>query len=277
LTDLSGSRAAPVSEIEEDLIVRHQRQHQFPRAALVGLVAGLVAVLFRAVLAGAEMLRNDLLVWSQGFQLWGWIFPLVFSMTGALLAVLLVIRLAPETSGSGIPHVKAVLHRLRTLRWKRVLPVKFISGALAIGSGLALGREGPTVQIGGAVGTGVASWFKALPREQQTLTTAGAGAGLAAAFNAPLAGVMFVLEEIQRDFHPSVFGAAFLAAAVADIVVRLLFGGLPVLIVPNYAAPPMAALPVCALLGLFAGLLGVIFNRGLLLTVDLFDRFQGLR
>ena len=196
-------------------------------------------------------------------------------MTGTLLAVLLVIHLAPETSGSGIPHVKAVLHRQRTLRWKRVLPVKFISGALAIGSGLALGREGPTVQIGSAGGAGVASWFKALPREQQTLTMAGAGAGLAAAFNAPLAGVIFVLEEIQRDFHPSVFGAAFLAAAIADIVVRLMFGGLPVLIVPKYFPPPMAALPICALLGLCAGLLGVIFNRGLLLAVTFFDRFQG--
>ena len=180
-------RTEPLSEIQEDLIMRHQRQHLFPRAAFVGLGAGLVAALFRAVLAGADTLRNDLIAWSQQFSLWGWIFPLMFSMTGALLSLVLVIRLAPETSGSGIPHLKAVLHRLRTLKWARVLPVKF----------------------------------------------------------------------------------------VADIVARLLSGDLPVFIVPNYPAPPMASLPIFALLGLFAGLLGVVFNRGLLVTLRLFDRFQG--
>ncbi|MCB2147320.1 MAG: H(+)/Cl(-) exchange transporter ClcA [Deltaproteobacteria bacterium] len=274
-SDPTTSRTGPLSEIQEDLIVRHQRQHLFPRAALVGLGAGLIAALFRAVLAGADTLRNALVTWSHQFSLWGCVFPLLFSMTGAILSVLLVIRLAPETSGSGIPHLKAALHRLRPLKWARVLPVKFIAGALAIGGGLALGREGPTVQMGGAAGAAISRMFKAPPREQRTLITAGAGAGLAAAFNAPLAGVMFALEEIQRDFHPFVFGAAFLAAAIADIVVRLLSSDLPVFIVPNYPAPPIAALPIFALLGLLAGLLGVLFNRGLMGTLRLFDRFQG--
>lgn len=264
-----------ISEIEEDLVTRQQRKHLFPLAAVVGAGTGLIAALFRAVLAGAETLRNELAAWSLQFVHWGWIFPLVFSMTGAILAVWIVIRYAPETSGSGIPQLKAVLHRLRTLNWTRVLPVKFISGALAIGGGLVLGREGPTVQIGGAFGAAVAAWLKSPPREQRTLITAGAGAGLAAAFNAPLAGVMFVLEEIQRDFHPFVFGAAFLAAAIADIVVRLLSGGLPVLIVPQFPAPPMAAVPIFVLLGLAAGFLGIVFNQSLIAALDLLDRFKG--
>ena len=273
--DSAASKTKPLSEIQEDLVIRQQRQRLFPRAALVGLGAGLIASLFRAVLAGADTLRNALVTWSQQFPVWGWIFPLLFSMTGAILSVMLVIRYAPETSGSGIPHLKAVLHRLRTLKWTRVLPVKFVSGALAIGGGLALGREGPTVQTGGAVGAAISSWLKAPPREQRTLIAAGAGAGLAAAFNAPLAGVMFVLEEIQRDFHPLVFGAVFLAAAIADIVVRLLSGALPVFLVPNYASPPIVSLPIFVLLGLLAGLLGVVFNRSLLGTLGVFDRFQG--
>ena len=167
------------------------------------------------------------------------------------------------------------MHRLRTLGWERVLPVKFVAGALAIGGGLALGREGPTVQMGASVGAAVSSWLKVAPREQRSLIAAGGGAGLAAAFNAPLAGVIFVLEEIQRDFHPIVFGAAFLAAAIADIVVRLLSGGRPVFAIPNYPTPPLASLPIFALLGIFAGLLGVAFNRGLLKTMDLFGRLQG--
>jgi CIC family chloride channel protein len=200
---------------------------------------------------------------------------LAFGALGALLSVMLVRRFAPETSGSGIPHLEAVLHRLRTLDWKRVLPVKFIAGALAIGGGLAMGREGPTVQMGGSVGDAVSRWLKVPPRERRTLIAAGAGAGLAAAFNAPLAGVIFVLEEVQRDFHPFVFGAAFLAAAIADIVARLLSGAFPVFSIPDYSTPPTASLPIFAVLGILAGLLGVAFNRGLVATMNLFARVQG--
>ena len=274
-TDSVSRQAEALSEVQEDLIIRHQRRRLFPRAALVGLGAGLVAALFRAVLAGADLLRNTLIARSQQYPLYGWIFPVLFSLSGALLSVFLVRRFAPETSGSGIPHLKAVLHRLRDSKWTRILPVKFAAGAAAIGGGLALGREGPTVQMGGAVGDAVSGWLKALPRERRTLMAAGAGAGLAAAFNAPLAGVMFVLEEIQRDFQPFVFGAAFLAAAIADIVVRLLSGAFPVFSVPAYPTPPIAALPLFALLGVLASLLGVAFNRGLLGTLDLFDHIHG--
>ena len=180
-----------------------------------------------------------MLIWAHHFPVFGWIFPILFSVAGAIASVMLVRRYAPEASGSGIPHLEAVMHRLRTLNWKRVLPVKFIAGALAIGGGLALGREGPTVQMGASIGDAVSRWTKLSPGERRTLIAAGGGAGLAAAFNAPLAGVIFVLEEIRRDFHPIVFGAAFVAAAIADIVVRFLFGGVPVFAIPNYPTPPL--------------------------------------
>lgn len=264
-----------ISEIEEDLVIRQQRRHMFPRAALVGLAAGFVASFFRIVLAGADAIRNNLINWSYQHPAIGWIFPVTFSMMGATLSVLLVRRYAPETSGSGIPHLEAVLHRLRTLNWRRMLPVKFAAGVLAIGSGLALGREGPTVQMGGAVGAAISSWLKSRPRERRTLIAAGAGAGLSAAFNAPLSGVIFVLEEIQRDFHPFVFGAAFLAAAIADIVARLLSGAFPVFSIPNYPTPPTGALPIFAFLGIIAGLLGVAFNRGLLGTLNRLAHLPG--
>lgn len=262
------------SEIQEDIVARQQRRRLFPRAALVGLIAGLVAALFRAALSAGDSLRNNLITWSQQFPWWGWIFPVLFSMTGAVIALFLVNNFAPETSGSGIPHIEGVMHRLRTMQWSRILPIKFAAGALGIGGGLALGREGPTVQMGGAVGDAVSRFLKSSAGERRTLIAAGAGAGLAAAFNAPLAGVIFVLEEIQRDFHPSVFGAAFLAAAIADIVVRFLSGGRPVFSVPAYPTPPLASLPFFALLGILAGWLGVAFNRGLLGALNRFARFK---
>ena len=268
------SKAEVISEIEEDLAIRQQRRRMFPRAALVGLCAGLVASFFRIVLAGGDTIRTQLIEWSHRFPTLGWIFPLMFTATGAVLSVFFVRRFAPETAGSGIPHLEAVLHRLRTLNWKRVLPVKFIAGALAIGGGLTLGREGPTVQMGGAIGAAISTWLKVLPRERRSLIAAGAGAGLAAAFNAPLAGVIFVLEEIQRDFHPFVFGAAFLAAAIADIVSRLLSGAFPVFSIPSYPTPPPESLVFFAFLGIFTGILGVAFNRSLLGTMNQFARIQ---
>jgi chloride channel protein, CIC family len=271
---LTATRAEVESEIQEDLMIREHRRRLFPRAALVGLVAGLVASFFRIVLAGADQMRNGLIEWSHQFPFLGWIFPVLFGMAGATLSVLLVRRYAPETSGSGIPHLEAVLHRLRTMDWRRILPVKFLAGALAIGGGLTLGREGPTVQMGGAVGDAISRWLRVPPRERRSLIAAGAGAGLAAAFNAPLAGVIFVLEEVQRDFHPFVFGAAFLAAAIADIVARLLSGAFPVFSIPAYPAPPTGSLIYFGFLGIFAGLLGVVFNRSLLANMNLFARLQ---
>src|ERR1044072_1780360 len=209
----ASASAEAKSEVEDYLEVSQQRHKLFPRAAAVGVAAGAVAVLFRAALAAGDALRNGLVNWSHATPEFGWIFPVAFGAAGAAAAVCLVVGYAPETSGSGIPHLKAVLHRLRDLSWTRVLVVKMFSGVLAISTGLPLGREGPTVQRGGAVADGLARSMKVSPADRLTLTAAGAGAGLAAAFNAPLSGLGFVLEERRRNFRPAGFGAAFLAAA----------------------------------------------------------------
>jgi CIC family chloride channel protein len=157
---------------------------------------------------------------------------------------------------------------------RRVLPTKFIGGLLGIGAGLALGREGPTIQMGAAVGQVVSNWLRSTARERQTLIAAGAGAGLAAAFNAPLSGVVFVLEELQRDFTPAVFGAAFVAAVAADIVTRTITGQSPVFHVVVSETPPIVSLPAFAVLGLLAGLFGVLFNRALIGSLDAFERVR---
>jgi CIC family chloride channel protein len=158
--------------------------------------------------------------------------------------------------------------------WPSLLTVKFVGGTLAIGSGLALGREGPTIQMGGAVGAAVAQWLRVTPRERQTLMAAGAGAGLAAAFNAPLSGVPFVLEELQQPFAPTIFSAAFIAALVADVVARSFTSQLPVFHVELTLTPPLLALPVFLVLGMLAGVLGVLYNRTLLGTMECLSRIR---
>lgn len=259
-------------EVRNFVRAHERRRRQYPRAALVGLLAGLTAVAFRYALDEADWLRGNLIAISHSYPTWGFFIPVLFGALGGGIGVFLVQRFAPEASGSGIPHLKAVLHRLRRMAWQRILPVKFFGGVLSIGSGLTLGREGPTVQMGGAVGQMVSQWFKSTARERQALIAAGAGAGLAAAFNAPLSGVIFVLEEVQRDFAPGVFTTTFVACVIADIVTRLLYGQLPAFHVAIHPTAPLDSLLVFLALGLVAGVAGVAFNRALLGSLRLFAR-----
>jgi CIC family chloride channel protein len=247
------------------------RRRQLPRSLLVGLFAGLIAVAFRGALAETDRLRDWMLAYVRAHPFWAFPLPLLLGGVGAGAAVYLVRQFAPETAGSGIPHVKAVLLGMKKIVWPRVLTVKFLGGVTGIGTGLALGREGPTIQMGAAVGQMVSGWFSCTAREQRTLIAAGAGAGLAAAFNAPLAGLVFVLEEVQRDFSRGVFTATLIASVVADITTRLLLGQLPVFFVQTPSIPPLTLLPFALLLGVIAALLGVAFNRGLLASVGLFE------
>ncbi|MFN2425195.1 MAG: H(+)/Cl(-) exchange transporter ClcA [Candidatus Binatia bacterium] len=247
------------------------RRRQLPRSILVGLIVGLVAVAFRQSLLEAEKLRHMLVAFAWEHPWWAPALPVLLGACGAAIAVHLVRRVAPEAAGSGIPHVKGVLHGARSMR-KRVLPVKFFGGIAGIGGGLVMGREGPTIQMGAAVGHMVGGWITTTPREKRTLIAAGAGAGLAAAFNAPLAGLVFVLEELQRDFSPGVFTATLIAAAVADVTTRLLLGQLPVFHVVAHSIPPLVVIPAALLLGVIAALAGIAFNRALVRSLDLFAR-----
>ncbi len=252
-------------EIRSYLTMRTQRRRVYPRAALLGLVTGGVAVAFRWCLEAGAGLRHGLVDLSAP---WSWLLSIFWGAAGAALAVFLVRHFAPEAVGSGIPHLKAVFYRLRTLNWRRLLPVKFVGGVLAIGGGLALGREGPTIQMGGALGAAFAKVFSSNPGERLALIAAGSGAGLAAAFNAPLAGVVFVLEEVQRGFTPNVFGAALIASVTADVVSRFANGQQPVYDIPFYDTPALGTLFLYPLLGALAGVLSVAFTKGLLLALD---------
>jgi CIC family chloride channel protein len=258
-------------EIRDYARVHERRRRQLPRSLLVGLISGLAAVAFRGALAGADAARGAIVAFVHAHLPWTLPVPLLLGAAGATVAIYLVRRFAPEAAGSGIPQVKATLYHLSTMEWRRVLPVKFAGGLLGIGSGLALGREGPTIQMGAAVGQMVSGWFSCTTRERRTLLAAGAGAGLAAAFNAPLAGLVFVLEEIQRDFSPAVFTATLIASGVADVTTRLLLGQMPVFAVQVGTIPPLGVLPFAFFLGLVTALLGVAFNRCLLAGLRLYD------
>ncbi|PPD44178.1 MAG: H(+)/Cl(-) exchange transporter ClcA [Methylocystis sp.] len=238
-------------------------------ALLVGAAAGLVGALFRMALEKADHLRVVVIGWTHGFSVLGLFLVVGLCAGAAMMAAWLVRRFSPHASGSGIPHVEAVLHGEAPPAPFVLLPVKFFGGVLAIGSGLALGREGPSVQMGAVFGHLVGAAFRRGWADNRVLLAAGAGAGLATAFNAPMAGAVFVLEELVQKFESRVAIAALAASSTAIATAHLLLGDSADFDLPALKASPAAAGPLFFLLGGAAGLLAIAYNRGLLATLTM--------
>jgi CIC family chloride channel protein len=238
-----------------------------------GLAPGLLAVAFERALLLATRARE--LFEGLGPFLHGIPFSMLCSalLTGA--SVWLVLRFEPDCAGSGIPQVEAALSRGREFSWPRTLIVKFASGTLAIAGGLTLGREGPTVQMGAAAGRALAGGRGLDSERTRLLLAAGAGAGLAAAFHAPIAGTVFVLEELKvlRSLRHAV--AALLAAVTADGVCWWLLTPRSLLGRATVAPPPLYALAFFLIVGAATGLLAAVFNRSLVASLDAFARLSG--
>lgn len=254
----------------------NQRFRIVPRAVLLGLCTGLLAVSFQWVLALVERQRIGLIERLRPEGPTGLLVFLAVTAVAVSLSTWLVRRYAPEAAGSGIPHLKGVLQGCRKLRGGRVIWVKFASGVLGIGSGLALGREGPTVQMGGAVGQWLEKHAAVAPEDSHIYIAAGSGAGLAAAFNAPLAGLMFVIEELEYSTSSLGFFVAAIACLISDLVSRWLMGQMPIFHIAVGHIPNLANVPAFFLLGILAGLLGVAFNKTLLFAVR-FTRLKPAR
>jgi CIC family chloride channel protein len=245
--------------------LNQERRRLFPHALFVGLATGAIAIAFRVCLEEGENLRALFLTWASGH---GGL-PLVFVVAPLLVAVALwlVIGFCPEASGSGIPHLRLMLRENGGIRWQRVLPVKFASGLFGILSGLCLGREGPTIQMGAAIGSMWSGTRFARNEDRRSLMVTGASAGLAAAFNAPMAGILFAMEELHINIPDSAFFAAMTSCISADLLARFVLGQTPVLLVSlEDGPPPLDSIPFFMVLGLLAGVFSAIYNRSLVAT-----------
>lgn len=246
-------------------------------ALVVGCLTGLVGAVFQIVLDTIARWKASLLIWAQNYEFISWALPISLSAVMVYFALLMVRRIAPETSGSGVQEIEGALDDERPLRWKRVIPIKFISGLFALGAGMVLGREGPTIQMGGNVGKMMADLFKVSKDDLHTLVAAGAGAGLAAAFNAPLAGILFVIEEMRPQFKFTFlsFQSVLIACAVSDIVLRSLMGQGPDIVMPQFASPQLSYLWVFVVFGSIFGIFGYLFNHLLILSLNFFSGLHG--
>jgi len=243
---------------------------------IAGCVVGFVAAAFRLTLDWADERRVLALEWARGVPIWGVVLAILACALAAAIAAWLVERFSPDSAGSGIPHVESVLqHDVPIAPW-RLIPVKFIGGVLAIGSGFALGREGPSVQIGATLGHEIGRWLGWRKVDCRSLLAAGAGAGLATAFNAPIGGSVFVLEELVRRFDTRIAIVTFGASTGAIVVARLMLGAAPEFAIAGMVEPSLRVMPAFLLLGLVMGVLGVLYNKLIVWMLNATDGISGV-
>lgn len=240
------------------------------RGIVVGCVSGIVVSVFRLLIAigFAQMLHYYKLSHQQPVYLLA-----ILSLSLAITLVIgFLIRSDPDIKGSGIPHVEGELKGLLHPDWWSVLWKKFVGGVLAISMGFMLGREGPSIQLGAMTGKGIAKSLKAERMEQRVLIASGAAAGLSAAFNAPIAGLLFVVEEIYHQFSRLVWITALVASLVANFISLNIFGLTPVLDMPgDLAVLPLKYYWILLLLGAFLGLMGYVYEQTTLKATIIYD------
>lgn len=249
--------------IESQLFLRPKRLAIF-EACLIGLVSGLAGVLLKLGVGWLGSWRVATSTLVPAFIL----LPTV-GLLGGFLTGFLVERWAPETAGSGIPHVKAALGGVNLSLNLRVAVAKLLTTILAVGSGLTLGRQGPTVQIGASLASWIGHLMPTSPDYRRQLIACGAAAGLAAGFNAPIAGVLFVVEELLHDVSGLTLGTAIIASFIGAVVSQLLGGDSFGLNLQEYQTSFSAReIPFYVLLGVLAGLLGALFSKGVIASLQ---------
>lgn len=237
---------------------------------LTGILAGLVVVAYRFAISAAEEGRASFLQLHRTSPPHLAAFFFVLACAGA--ATFFMTRARPLIKGSGIPQVKAFLLRRVNFDWKRELPFKFTGGVLALGAGLSLGREGPSIQLGALTGKAVEE-IAHKPEYQRYLITAGAAAGISAAFNAPLAAVLFCVEELHRNISPVMLTSALIASFSANLIMWIFAGNAPIFGIELINVLPISLyVPAILAIGIVTGILGALFNHGLIRTGEWYKK-----
>ncbi|MGY0837575.1 ClC family H(+)/Cl(-) exchange transporter [Aerococcus urinaeequi] len=241
-------------------------------SVISGILVGIVVSLFRVAIPFLMGLVTWLLNWGQASIGHSFLFILALGLIGCFVAW--TAQREPMIGGSGIPQIAGKLSGQLNFSWPSVLFYKITGGLLAIGSGLTLGREGPSVQIGAAIGQGVAEVTKSSKESTKYLIVGAAGAGLSTAFNAPVSGIIFCLEELLKKVTRRGFLSATLTIITATLVSIALIGNDAVMTIPRALRVEMATYPYLLILGVLLGLSGVLFNTVILWSKAIYRHWQ---
>jgi len=193
---------------------------------------------------------------------------------GGLIIGPLIYNFAKETKGHGVPEVLDAVHQNGGKIRPRIVFFKALLSALTIGFGGSVGREGPIVQIGSAIGSSVGQFFKISRKEMKNLVACGAAAGIAATFNAPIAGVFFALEVILRQFNSWAFSSIVIASVSASVVSRIYLGNFPAFLIPEYFIHNYVELFYYIILGVACAIVALIYTKSIYFFEDLFDAIK---
>lgn len=237
---------------------------------IIGALTGGIVSFFRLLLSRAEPVRSQVIRMAEsGPEGMAKGLTLLFLLYAGTC---LCLKFAPMISGSGIPQVKGELLGRISQEWLPTLIGKIAGGLMAIGAGLSLGREGPSVQIGAMVGKGFSRVAGRLDTEEKLLMTCGAGAGLSSAFSAPLAGTVFALEELHKNFSTNVLLSTMAASVTSDFITMNIFGLDPVFRLDVRMPFPFQMYWVLVILGVILGVFGVFYNRFTAFVQDAYDK-----
>lgn len=248
---------------------RNMKHKMTLQGVLVGLLTGIVVGLFRLIIEKAEFLRTNYMLPLIGS---GKLWLLIMIVMIIAFFVYIMAKWQPLASGSGIPQVKAELRGQLKQPVYRLLIAKFTGAVLAIGAGLSIGREGPSIQLGALVGKGYARATRRLPVEEKMLLTCGAGAGLAGAFCAPFSGAVFALEELHKNFSVDVLVSTMAACISANFVSAYIFGLDPVFNLSIPSRLPLKQYWILLIMGVLLGLLGNIYNNLMMKALKTYDK-----
>ena len=230
---------------------------------LVGISVGFIVSLFHLSIDWVLLHKSHFIDTAWPWKDYKYLAYMSISSLMVFTSVYIVKRYAPDTAGSGIQNIEGILGNKMSMRSIRVIIVKFFGGILSLGAGMSMGREGPSVQIGGALGHLISKKFPINKENINLLIAAGAGAGLATTFNAPLAGILFVFEEMHDGIKYSdiPIKAITTASVVSVITLHLIVGNTISIPIDNLIPPNLNELWIFILFGIFFGLLGFIFNK----------------
>ncbi|MBT4290943.1 MAG: CBS domain-containing protein [Deltaproteobacteria bacterium] len=242
-------------------------------AAVVGIMGGFGAVGFRMLIEFFQNLSINSPVHILGpLKVLPWYVKILIPFIGASIVGPLVYFFAREAKGHGVPEVMQDVALKNGVIRPRVVIVKSLASAITIGTGGSVGREGPIAQIGSAIGSPLGQWLNLSPERLKILVGCGAAAGIAATFNAPIAGAFFALEIILGSFAMNSFGPIIISSVLATAVSRAFLGDIPAFIVPEYAMVSVWEIPLYMILGMLAGVLAVCFSKSVYLSEDLFAK-----
>lgn len=241
----------------------------------VGLVGGFVVLLYRVALTFAGDWLVKILSYMKGNPFRCVVWFLILAALAWIVGKL--VKWEPMISGSGIPQVEGEIAGRLSQNWKRVLPAKFAGGFLCMLGGLSLGREGPSIQLGAMAGQGISRALGRGKREEKFLMTCGASAGLSAAFHAPLAGMMFAVEEIHKTFSIPILLPVMTASVTADYIASHILGLDPVFRFQITEYLPQNYYWLLILLGILVGVSGVFYNWGMLKAQELYRKIPFMK